>query len=340
MVGKLVALIVIAIAFPARAQEIIGAGGTFPAPVYAKWGELAHAAIGVDLDYHAIGSGGGQEQILSRKVDFGASDAPLSDARLTAGRLLQFPTVMGAVVIIVNLPRVREDALRLTGETLADIFAGKIRKWNDPRLVELNPGVTLPNISIAPVHRYDASGTSFVFTSYLAAVSAGWKDQVGVGTNVAWPTGAGAIGSDGVASTVTITRGSIGYVENAFASQNHLTTVQLRNRSGGFVKPTTATFTAAAAATDWNVPNFAVNLVDAIGPSAWPIVSTTYILLPEDPKEAARSGAVLKFFDWAYRDGGKAAEALDYIALPATVQDIVRAAWRTQVRADGEPVFK
>lgn len=340
MILKAVALILAAVAFPAGAQEISGAGGTFPAPVYAKWAELAHAAIGVDLAYRAIGSGGGQEQVLSREVDFGASDAPMSGPRLRGGHLLQFPTVMGAVVIIVNLPRVREDALRLTGETLADIFAGKIHKWNDPRLVELNPGVTLPNISIAPVHRYDPSGTSFVFTSYLATVSAGWKEQFGVGTTIAWPVGAGAIGSDGVATTVTTTRGGIGYVENAFAAQNHLTTVQLRNHSGSFIKPTTTAFIAAAATTDWNVPDFAVNLVDTTDPSAWPIVSTTYILLPEDPKEAVRSGAVLKFFDWAYREGGKAAEALDYIALPAKVQESVRAAWRTQVRPNGEPVIK
>lgn len=340
MVSRLVASCLIAIAFNARAQGITGAGGTFPAPVYAQWGELAHAAIGVDLDYHAIGSGGGQEQILSRKVDFGASDAPMSDAQLMAGHLLQFPTIMGGVVVVVNLPRVRENALRLTGEVLADIFAGKIRKWNDARLVELNPGVTMPNISIAPVHRYDASGTSFVFTSYLAAVSPGWKDQVGVGTSVDWLAGAGAIGSDGVASTVTITRGGIGYVESAFAAQNHLTTVQLRNRSGAFVKPTIESFIEAAAATDWNVPNFAVSLVDANGAGTWPIVSTTYILLPKDPKEAERSAAVLRFFDLAYRDGGKAAAALDYGALPIAVQDSVRAAWRTQVRANGAPVFK
>lgn len=332
----------ISVALPAvaHAQAITGAGGTFPAPVYAKWAEAAHAAIGVDLTYSAVGSGEGQNRIISRGVDFGASDAPMDAGRLAAANLLQFPTVIGAVVVIVNLPRVREGELKLTGEALAAIYAGKIRKWNDPVLEAMNPDITLPNVSIAPVHRYDASGTSFVFTSYLSAVSPAWRSATGAGTTVTWPSGAGAIGNDGVASTVSLTRGGIGYVESSFATENHLNTARLRNRSGVFVKPVAASFAAAAAAANWNVPAFAVNLVDTQGADNWPIVATTFILLPEDPQNATRSAAVLKFFDWAYRSGGAVATQLGYIALPAAVQDAVRNSWRTGVLAEGEPVYR
>jgi phosphate transport system substrate-binding protein len=324
----------------ANGQPIAGAGGTFPEAVYSEWAESAHAAIGIDLTYDAIGSGGGQEKVASRSVDFGASDAPMGDATLTAGNLLQFPTVMGAVVVIVNLPRVREGDLKLTGETLAAIFAGKIRKWNDPRLAEVNPDITLPNISIAPVHRFEPSGTSYVFTSYLSAASPEWKSELGAGTTVKWPAGAGARGNDGVASTVYITRGGIGYVENSFATENHLTTARLRNKSGVFVKPTAAGFSAAAAAADWTVPNFAVSLVDTEGVANWPIVSTTFILLPKDPKDETRSTNVMKFFDWAYAKGGATAEKLGYIVLPVAVQNSIRTAWHTQVLANGKPFYK
>ena len=325
----------------AQAQQITGAGGTFPAPVYAKWGEAAKAAIGIELNYQAIGSGGGQNQITNRTVDFGASDAPMDPAKLASANLLQFPTVMGAVVMIVNLPGVKQDELKLTGELVADIYDGKITKWNDPKLVEMNKGVTLPNTAIAPVYRAEASGTSYVFTSYLSEVSPTWKSTVGASTSVKWPAGAGAKGNDGVAATVLHTRGGIGYVENAYATQNHLTTTQLRNKAGVFVKPDTESFTAAASAGDWaHAPNFAVSLIDTMGSTAWPIVSPTFILLPKDPKDAARSANVMKFFDWAYKSGGPIAVQLDYIALPPAVQDNVRAAWRSQIMADGKPVYK
>jgi phosphate transport system substrate-binding protein len=325
----------------AHAQQITGAGGTFPAPVYAKWGEAAKAATGLELNYQAIGSGGGQNQITNRTVDFGASDAPMDAAKLESAHLLQFPTVMGAVVPIVNLPGVKPDELKLTGEILADIYAGKITKWNDPKLEELNKGVKLPNTAIAPVYRAEASGTSFVWTSYLSAVSPDWKSSVGASTSVKWPAGAGAKGNDGVAATVAHTRGGIGYVENAYATQNHLTTTQLRNKSGAFVKPSTAAYMAAASAGDWaHAPNFAVSLIDTMGATAWPIVSPTFILLPKDPKDATRSANVMKFFDWTYKDGGKIAEQLDYIPLPTAVQDTVRAAWKAQILADGKPVYK
>ncbi len=336
-----IAVALVGFSLGANAQQITGAGGTFPAPVYAKWGEAAKAATGIQLNYQAIGSGGGQNQITNRTVDFGASDAPMAPAKLASANLLQFPTLMGAVVIIVNLPGVKQDELKLTGDLLADIYDGKIVKWNDPKLVAINSGLTLPSIAIAPVYRAEASGTSFVFTSYLSAVSPNWKTSVGAGTSVRWPAGAGAKGNDGVAGTVRNTRGGIGYVENAYATQNHLTTTQLRNKSGNFVKPTTEAFAAAASAGDWaGAPNFAVSLIETSGASNWPIVSPTFILLPKDPKDAAHSAGVMKFFDWAYKQGGPIAKQLDYIPLPEAVQDAVRSAWRTQIVADGKPIYK
>ncbi len=324
----------------AGAQQITGAGGTFPAPVYAKWGEAAKAAIGIELNYQAIGSGGGQNQITNRTVDFGASDAPMDAAKLKSANLLQFPTVMGAVVPIVNLPGIAANQLKLTGEVIAQMYQGTITKWNDPKIAALNPGVTLPNVAVAPVYRAEASGTSYVFTSYLAASSADWKSAIGAGTSVSWPAGAGAKGNDGVAATVAHTRGGLGYVENAYATQNHLTTTQLRNKSGAFVKPTTESFQAAASAADFaTAPDFAVSLIDLPGADTWPIVSPTFILLPQDPKDPAKSAAVLKFFDWCFNSGGKIAVGLDYIPMPTSVADLVRAAWKKDVMAAGKPVY-
>lgn len=325
----------------AGAQQITGAGATFPAPVYAAWGEAAKAAIGVELNYQAIGSGGGQNQILNRTVDFGASDAPMSADKLDSGNLLQFPTVMGAVVLIVNIPGVELDQLKLTGDELADIYLGKITKWNDAKIVAHNKDLKLPNLAIAPVYRADGSGTSFVYTSYLSAVNPEWKDKVGAATSVKWVAGAGAKGNDGVAATVRNTRGAIGYVENAYATQNKLITVQLQNKDGKFVKPTEAAFADAAANGDWaGAKNFAVNLINQPGATSWPIVSATFILLPKDPKDAARSANVVKFFDWAYKSGAPIATKLEYIPLPAKVQDAVRSAWHSVVKgADGKPVY-
>ena len=328
--------------FAAQAQQqITGAGGTFPAPVYAKWGEAAKAAIGVELNYQAIGSSGGQNQIINRTVDFGASDAPMDPAKLQSANVLQFPTVMGAVVPIVNIPDVKTDEMKLTGAVLADIYAGKIVKWNDPKIVALNSGLTLPNLAIAPVYRAEGSGTTFVFTSYLSAASPEWKAGTGAGASVKWPAGAGAKGNDGVAATVGHTRGGVGYVENAYATQNHLVTTQLQNKSGAFVKPTTASFQAAAAAGDWSgASNFAVSLIDLGGAGVWPIVSPTFILLPKDPKDATKSADVIKFFDWTYKSGGAIASQLDYIPLPAAVQDSVREHWRHDVAVNGQAVYK
>ena len=316
----------------AAAQPITGAGATFPAPVYAKWGEAAKAAIGIELNYQAIGSGGGQNQITNRTVDFGASDAPMADDKLKAANLVQFLTVMGGVVPIVNVPGVADDALKLSGDVLADIYLGKISKWNDARIVALNPGVALPNLAIAPAYRADGSGTTFVFTAYLSAVSAEWKAKVGSSTSVKWVAGTGARGNDGVAATVRQVRGAIGYVESAFATQNKLAAAQLRNRDGQFVAPSLESFSAAAENGDWAAnPNFAVSLIDTAGAKSWPIVSATFILLPRDPKDTARSASVLKFFEWAYANGDKTATSLEYVPLPAKVKDAVRAVWRSEL---------
>jgi phosphate transport system substrate-binding protein len=325
----------------AQAQQITGAGATFPAPVYTKWGEQAKAAIGVELNYQAIGSGGGQNQILQRTVDFGASDAPMAPEKLESGKLLQFPTVMGSVVVIVNIPGVASNQLKLPAELLADIYEGKITKWNDPKLVEANQGVALANIAIAPVYRADGSGTSFVYTSYLSAVSPSWKDRVGASTSVKWPAGSGAKGNDGVAATVRNTRGGIGYVEYAYASQNNLVTVQLRNKAGHFVTPTMEAFEAAASNGDWaNAKNFAVNLIDQPGDKSWPIVSATFVELPKDPADPARSATVMKFFDWAYKNGDASALSLEYVPLPEAVKAAVRTAWHANILGpDGKPIY-
>jgi len=326
-------------AVPAAAQQITGAGATFPNPVYQKWGEAAQKAIGIQLNYQSIGSGGGQTQIKNRTVDFGASDAPVPDAALKESNLLQFPSVMGAVVAIVNVPGVAENQMKLSGDLLADIYLGKITKWNDPKLAELNSGVALPNLAIAPVYRADGSGTTSIWTSYLSAVSPEFKEKVGVGTSVRFPAGTGSRGNEGVAGTVHNTRGAIGYVENAYATQTHQVTTQIRNKDGNFVTPTTESFVAAAQNADWSTPDFAASLVNQPGATSWPIVSPTFILLPKDGKDAAHTAAVLKFFDWAYTNGAKMAQDLEYIPLPPTVQTAVRAAWKAELKGpDGKPV--
>lgn len=326
---------------PAQQTQITGAGATFPAPVYQRWGEQARQATGLSLNYQGIGSGGGLNQITNRTVDFGASDAPVAADQLRQRRLMQFPTVLGAVVPIVNLPGVQPDQLKLTPEILAEMFLGKLAKWNDRRIQDANPGVSLPNAAVAVVHRADASGTSFVFTSYLSKVSEEWKGKVGAATSVSWPAGTGARGNDGVAATVRNTRGAIGYVENAYAEQNKLATAQLRNRSGSFIKADMQAFQTAAAGADWaSAPDFAVDLIDAPGDQSWPIVSPTYILLPTDPQDADKARNVMRFFDWAYANGDAAAAELRYIPLPDQVAARVRQAWAQEVKGpDGQPVW-
>jgi phosphate transport system substrate-binding protein len=313
----------------ASAQQITGAGSTFAAPIYAKWGEAASDKTGVKLNYQAIGSGAGINQINNRTVDFGASDMPVKGDDLTAHKLMQFPTVIGGVDIIVNIPGIKPNEVKLTGPVLADIYMGTITKWNDKAITALNPGLKLPSTAIAPVHRADGSGTTFVFTDYLSMQSADWKSKVGASTSVSWPVGAGAKGSDGVAATVHQIPGGIGYDESAYAAQNHLTTVALQNKDGKFVTPTMAAFQAAAANADWSkVQNFAIDLNDQPGAASWPIESATFVLLPTDPKDVNQSAAVKKFFDWGFTNGDKIAEDLLYIPLPGKVHDAIRAAWK------------
>jgi phosphate transport system substrate-binding protein len=321
---------------PAFAQQvqITGAGATFPRPVYERWGQAAREAVGIQLNYQSIGSGGGINQITNRTVDFGATDAPLSEAQMRERNLLQFPTVMGSVVQIVNLPGVADNALRLTPEVLVDIFFGRITRWNDARLVELNRELRLPNLPVSPVYRADASGTTFVFTTYLSRVSEAWRSGPGAATSVQWPVGSGARGNEGIANTVRNTPGAIGYTENAYATVNRLITTQLRNKSGNFMTPTMPAFEAAARNADWTRPGFAADLVDLNGVDVWPIVSPTFILLPTNPvaDRVAGSRNTMRFFDWAFRNGAEAARRLEYIPIPAAVQNAVRAAWARDVR--------
>jgi phosphate transport system substrate-binding protein len=318
----------------AFAADITGAGATFPAPVYAQWGADYKAKTGNGLNYQGIGSGGGQTQITNRTVDFGASDAPMANDKLKSANLLQFPTVIGAVVPVYNVEGV--DGLVLSGEVLADIYLGKITKWNDPKIAALNGSAKLPSASIVPVYRSDASGTSYVFTTYLASVSPAWKSDVGAATSVQWPAGAGAKGNDGIAGTVKNTAGSVGYVEYVYAANNNLDSAKLVNQAGKTVEPTAESFKAAAAAADWDkAENFAASMINTADAAAWPIVSATFILLPKNPTDAARSAEVMKFFDWAYKDGAAAADKLHYISLPAAVTDRVRAAWKADVKDSG-----
>ncbi|MFT0859614.1 phosphate ABC transporter substrate-binding protein PstS [Ancylobacter sp. G4_0304] len=323
----------------AFAADINGAGASFPAPVYQAWAAAYKAKTGTGLNYQSIGSGGGQNQIVNRTVDFGASDAPMKDDKLEAANLLQFPTVIGSVVAIVNIDGV--ETLTLDGATIADIYQGKITKWNDPKIAALNKGVTLPDTMIVPVYRSDSSGTSFVFTSYLADSSAGWKSDVGAATSVQWPTGAGAKGNEGVAGTVKNTKGAIGYVEFIYAAANKLAAADLVNKAGKVVKPSVPAFMEAAAAADWkNAKNFAASMINTAGEGAWPITSATYILLPKNPTSAAQSAEVIKFFDWAYgAEGDAVAEKLHYIALPDSVVADIKKAWASEVKADGKPVW-
>lgn len=329
---------------PAWAQQatITGAGATFPRPVYERWAQAARDPVGITLNYQSIGSGGGINQITARTVDFGASDAPLAQAQLTERKLLQFPTVLGSVVLSANLPGVDDNALRLTPEIIADIFFGRIARWNDPRIVELNRDLRLPNLPVSPAYRADGSGTTFIFSTYLSRVSPEWRAGPGAGTAISWPAGNGARGNEGVSNIIRNTPGAIGYIENAYAVVNRMTTTQIRNKSGAFVKPETPQFLAAAAAADWSVPNFAADTIDLSGPTVWPITSPTYILLPIDPPadKVAASRNTMRFFDWAYRSGSDIARRLEYIPLPDATHAMVRAAWTANVKdPSGRPVW-
>ncbi|MGD9946637.1 MAG: phosphate ABC transporter substrate-binding protein PstS [Burkholderiaceae bacterium] len=324
----------------AQAADITGAGASFPAPVYAKWAEAYKAATGNNLNYQAIGSGGGIKQITSKTVDFGASDDPMPQADLDKGGLAQFPAVIGGIVAIVNVPGVSPGQMKLTGEVLADIFRGAIKTWNDPKITALNAGLPLPATAITLVYRSDSSGTTAGFTDYLAQVSPAFKDSIGSGKTVNWSTGIGGRGNAGVAANVTKVGGAIGYVEYAYAKQNKVAHVSLRNRDGKFVQPDESSFAAAASNADWNPANgFTVNLNNQKGAEAWPITTTSYILMHKTADKPDRSREALKFFQWSLRNGQKMASELDYVPLPATVVSRIEASWKSIRDQSGTPVL-
>ena len=341
MLKPLVAALAAALAAAGSAQaavSISGAGATAPAPIYTKWAEAYRGPTGVLLNYQPIGSGGGIKQIQAKTVEFGASDKPLKPEAL--GPLFQFPTVILGVVPVVNLPGVQPGQLKLTGAVLADIFLGKITRWGDPAIAKLNGGVRLPNLPITVVHRSDGSGTSFLYTTYLAAKSPQWAAKVGAGDAVQWPVGQGGKGNDGVSAFVRQTPGSIGYVEYTYARANKLEYAQLANRQGQFVEPTAQTFSAAAAHADWaHAPAFYQLLIDQPGAGVWPISGATFILVYKDQPNPANGAEVLKFFDWCYKNGDAMAQQLDYIPLPASVKMQVRKAWAADIKSGGKPVY-
>ncbi|CAN7348102.1 phosphate ABC transporter substrate-binding protein PstS [Phenylobacterium sp. LjRoot225] len=319
---------------------IAGAGATFPAPLYARWAETYKADSGLTLNYQPIGSGGGIKQIQANTVDFGASDKPLKPEDLDKAGLYQFPTVVGGVVPVVNLPGVQPGQVKLTGALLGDIYLGTVKNWNDPKIVQANAGVKLPNLPITVVHRSDGSGTSFLYTTYLTAKSPAWAEKVGASDAVEWPTGIGGKGNDGVAAFVKQTPGAIGYVEYAFATQNKMSFTSLQNKDGAFVSPTAAAFAASAGGADWaNAPGNYLVLIDQPGAAAWPITGATFILVHKQQADAAKAKAVLAFFDWAYKSGDAAASQLDYVPLPAAVKDQVRKQWADIKTADGKAVY-
>jgi phosphate transport system substrate-binding protein len=322
----------------AIAQDVTGAGASFPAPIYSKWADAYNKATGARINYQSVGSGAGIKQIKSKTVDFGATDAPLTDEELAKDGMIQFPTVIGGVVPVVNIKGITPGQLRLTGAVLGDIYLGKITKWNDPAITALNPGVALPDDAIAVVRRADGSGTSFLFTNYLSKVNAEWKSKVGEGTAVNWPTGAGGKGNEGVSAFVQRLPNSIGYVEYAYAKQNKMSYVLLKNKDGNFTKPDDDTFKAAAANADWSKSFYQV-LTEQAGKDAWPITGATFILMHKTQDKPANATNALKFFEWAYASGDKSAEELDYVPLPAAVKDLTRKLWTDSLKdASGKAV--
>jgi phosphate transport system substrate-binding protein len=341
MKSILCAAVLAAGASAASAAEISGAGATFPYPLYAKWADTYKKETGIGLNYQSIGSGGGIKQIQQKTVTFGASDMPLEPKQLNASGLVQFPTVVGGDVPVVNLDGVKAGDLTLDGPTLANIFLGKIAKWDDPAIQKLNPKVKLPSNAIAVVHRSDGSGTTFIFTNYLSKVSPEWSDNVGASTSVQWPVGIGAKGNEGVANNVIQTKGAIGYVEYAYAKENNMTSVDMINKDGKAVAPDAAAFQAAAAHADWEkADSYYVILTDQPGPTTWPIAGATFILMYKQPVSVDDAASALKFFDWAFSQGGKMAEDLDYVPLPNNVVDSIRAMWAAEIKTpDGKPVY-
>ncbi len=324
----------------AYAAGVSGAGATFPYPIYAKWADMYNKETGFRLNYQSIGSGGGIKQIKNKTVTFGASDMPLEPKDLAASGLIQFPTVVGGDVPVVNLDGIGASDLVLDGPTLANIFLGKITKWDDPAIKKLNPSAKLPSSAIVVVHRSDGSGTTFIFTDYLSKVSPDWKSNVGASTSVEWPVGIGAKGNEGVANNVAQTKGSIGYVEYAYALENKMASVKMINKDGKAVAANSTAFQAAAGNADWaKSDHYYVILTDQPGGETWPIAGATFILMYGQPQDPAASAEALKFFDWAYNNGKKAAEELDYVPLPDSVIAQIEKTWSEIKGPDGKPVF-
>lgn len=321
----------------ALAQDVTGAGATFPAPLYAKWADSYNKAVGARINYQSVGSGAGLKQIRGKTVDFGASDMPLKDEELQKDGLIQFPTVIGGVVPVVNIAGIKPGQIKLTGQLLGDIYLGKITKWNDAALTAQNPGVPLPDAAISVVRRADGSGTSFIFTNYLSKVNSEWKSKVGEGTAVNWPTGAGGKGNEGVAAFVNRLPNSIGYVEYAYVKQNKMTYTLLKNKDGNFATPDDANFKAAAAGADWNKSFYQV-LTEQPGKDSWPLTGATFIMMHKAQDKPAQAAASLKFFEWAFSNGDAAAAELEYVALPDAVKNLVRKQWGEIKDASGKQV--
>jgi phosphate transport system substrate-binding protein len=321
------------------ADSVTGAGASFPAPLYAKWADAYNKATSNQINYQSVGSGAGLKQIRGKTVDFGASDMPLSDEDLAKDGLLQFPTVVGGVVPVIHINGIAAKQLRLTGPVLADIFLGKVTKWTDPAIAGLNPSVKLPDADIAVVRRADGSGTSFVFTDYLSKVSPAWKSAVGEGTAVNWPIGTGGKGNEGVSAFVQRLPNSIGYVEYAYAKQNKMTYVLMQNAAGNFVDPDVKAFAAAAASAEWQKSFYQI-LTNEAGKDAWPITGATFIMIHKEADKPDQAAAVLRFFDWAYKNGDQVAGDLDYVALPDSVKGEVRKAWGAVKDSGSKLVYK
>ncbi|HEY0585785.1 MAG TPA: phosphate ABC transporter substrate-binding protein PstS [Pseudoduganella sp.] len=324
----------------ALAADMTGAGATFPYPIYAKWAEAYKASTGNGLNYQSVGSGAGIKQIKAKTVDFGASDMPLKAEELDADGLMQFPAIMGGVVTVVNLDGIAPGQLKLTGPVVADIYLGKITEWNNAAIAALNPGVKLPAAEITVVHRADGSGTSFLFTDYLSKVSPEFKTKIGAGTAVKWVTGVGGKGNDGVAANVQRIKGAIGYVEWAYAKKNKIAHTQLKNKDGSFLQPDDENFKAAAASAEWTkAPGFGIVLTDQAGKTSWPITGVSYILMHKQQADANKGKEVIKFFDWAFKNGDAAATELDYVPLPDSVVKLVQASWKANLKdASGKPL--
>ena len=324
-----------------HAVDIIGAGATFPYPIYAKWADAYKKETGVSLNYQSIGSGGGIKQITAKTVDFGASDMPMKPEDLEKNGLIQFPAIMGGNVMAYKIKGVATNALTLTGPLIADIYLGKVKKWNDPAIAKLNAGVSLPDQAITVVARSDGSGTTFIFVNYLSKVSEEWKTKVGEGTSVAWPTGVGGKGNEGVASYVQRIDGSIGYVEYAYAKQNKLAVAKMVNRDGGVVAPSDDAFAAAAAGADWSkAPGMYLVLTNQTGKNSWPMTGASFILMHKVQSKPENAKEVLKFFDWSFKNGGKMADELDYVPMPAPVVKMIQTNWKSQLKdASGKAVY-